>query len=124
MFNILLILVGILLVMTVGAALQCYKTLRNAQKEYEKAKDAVEDIVLSFNRQLNHEAGKSERLALKVEAISSKIGGTLKKSEEGEKSLQALESRIASALEDRDRTLSRLEEVEKKTCDAISSQAT
>ncbi len=58
-----LILVGVLLAVTVGAAIKYYKQLRRVQREYEKAEQVVEDIVLSFNRQIRQEADKLELVA-------------------------------------------------------------
>ena len=46
------VLIIVLLAGTVVAAVEYYKQIRKAQKEYDKARDYVEDIVLSFNREL------------------------------------------------------------------------
>ena len=50
------VLAGVLLAATTFAAIEYYRQLRRAQREYEKARDSVEDIVLSFNRELKREA--------------------------------------------------------------------
>ena len=84
MTEVLLVLVGILLAVTVGAAAEYYRQLRRVQREYEKAKEVVEDIVVSFNRQLKREAGRVEVVAYKVEAISSKGDRALKRAGEVE----------------------------------------
>jgi len=77
MDDILVVLVTCLSVTTVAAAIEYYRYLRRAQKEYERAKAAVDDIVLSFNRQFKREAEKLEVIAYKVESIASKTSGTL-----------------------------------------------
>ncbi|MDH5755027.1 MAG: hypothetical protein OEY95_07510, partial [Candidatus Bathyarchaeota archaeon] len=82
MTEVLLILVGVLLAATVGAAVEYYRQLRKVQREYGKAKEAVGDIVLSFNRQLKREAEKLELVAYKVEAVSSKSDRAIKRAEE------------------------------------------
>ena len=64
---------------TASAAIEYYRLLQRAQKQYEKAKEAVDDIVLSFNRQLQQEAAKLEIVAYKVEALSSRSDGVLKR---------------------------------------------
>jgi hypothetical protein len=120
--EVILILVGVLLAVTVGAAIKYYKQLRRAQREYEKAEQVVEDIVLSFNRQIRHEAGKLELVAYKVEAVSSKTAKALKKAEEIDKKLLPLESKIGVALGDREKLLTRLDDVDKKVCDTVVSQ--
>ena len=117
-----LILAGVLLAVTVGAAIKYYKQLRKVQREYEKAEQVVEDIVLSFNRQIRQEANKLELVAYKVEAVSSKSDKALRKAEEVDKKLLPLESKIGAALGDREKLLMRLDEVDKKVCDTVVSQ--
>jgi len=117
-----LILAGVLLAVTVGAAIKYYKQLRRVQREYEKAEQVVEDIVLSFNRQIRQEANKLELVAYKVEAVSSKSDKALRKAEEIDKKLLPLESKIGAALEDREKLLMKLDEVDKKVRDTVVSQ--
>jgi len=120
--DVLLILVGVLLAATVGAAVEYYKQLRRVKKEYEKAKEVVGDIVLSFNRQLKREAEKLELVAYKVEAVSSKSDRAIKRAEEVEKKLHALKPKISVASEDKEKMLARLDEINKKVRDAVASQ--
>jgi hypothetical protein len=120
----LLVLVGVLLAVTVGAAVEYYRQLRRVQKEYEKAKEVVEDIVLSFNRQLKRESEKLETVAYKVGAISSKGDTALKRAEEVEKRFHTLEPKIDVVLEDKENMLAKLGEIDKKTCDTVASQET
>lgn len=117
-----LILVGVLLAVTVGAAIKYYKQLRRVQREYEKAQQVVEDIVQSFNRQIRQEADKLELVAYKVEAVSSKSDKALRKAEEVDKKLLPLEGKIGVTLEDREKLLMRLDEVDKKVRDTVVSQ--
>jgi len=120
--DVLLVLVGILTAMTVGAAVEYYRQLRRVQREYGKAKEVVEDIVLSFNRQLKREAERLEIVAYKVGAISSKGDSALKRATEVEKQLHTLEPKISVVLEDREKMLVKLGEIDKKVCDATASQ--
>jgi len=120
--EVILILVGVLLAVTVGAAIKYYKQLRRVQREYEKAEQVVEDIVLSFNRQIRQEADKLELVAYKVEAVSSKSDKALRKAEEVDKKLLPLEGKIGVTLGDREKLLMRLDEVDKKVRDTVVSQ--
>jgi len=120
--EVLLILVGVLLAVTVSAAVEYYRQIRRVQKEYEKAREAVDDIVLSFNRQLKQEAEKLEFVAHKVEAVSSKSDRYLSKAEEVDKKVQTLEAKIGAVLEDREKMLARLGEIDKIVRDAAASQ--
>ena len=74
-------LVGVLLAITVGATIAYYRLIRRAQAEYEKAKDIVEDVVLSFNRELHRETEKLDVIAYKIEGNSAKIEAGVKKIE-------------------------------------------
>ena len=124
MDEVILILAGVLLTVTVGAAIKYYKQLRRVQGEYEKAGEVVEDIVLSFNRQIRQEADKLELVAYKVEATSSKSDRALMRAEEVDKKLLPLESKIDATLQEREKLLTRLDEVDKKVRDAVASQET
>lgn len=118
----LLVLLSILLGTTLIAAVEYYRQLRKAHREYEKARDAVDDIVLSFNRQFKHEAERLEALGYKVEAAASRTDGALRKTETLDGMLRALESKIATDLEDRKSVSTRLVDLEKKTSDFVASQ--
>ncbi|MEM3458228.1 MAG: MarR family transcriptional regulator [Candidatus Bathyarchaeia archaeon] len=122
--DILLILVGMLSAATVGAAIEYYRQLRRVQREYEKAREVVEDIVLSFNRQLRQEAGKLETVAYKVHSISSKSDSAVSKAENVDKQLHVLETKLNGVVEDKDKMLARLEEVDKKLRDIVASHET
>ena len=122
MAEVLLVLVGILIAMNVGAAVEYYRQLRRVQREYGKAKEVVEDIVLSFNRQLKREAERLEIVAYKVGGISSKGDRALKRATEVEKQLHTLEPKIGVVLEDREKMLVKLAEIDKKVRDTIVSQ--
>jgi chromosome segregation ATPase len=124
MVEFLLVLTGILLAATVGAAFEYYRQIRKAQKEYEKAREAVEDIVLSFNRELKREADNLEIVAFKVEGIAAKADNSFKKADIVEKKIAPLESSINSITESSTRVLARLTEVDTKMRDVEASQET
>jgi small-conductance mechanosensitive channel len=120
----LLILVGVLLAATVGAALEYYRQVRKAQREYEKAKEAVEDIVLSFNRELKREADKLEIMAFKVEGSASKADTSLKRIDAIEKKIAPLEGQVNAISENNASILARLTDVDAKTRDIRAANET
>lgn len=122
MTDFIMVLAGVLFSITIGAALEYYSQLRKAQKEYEKARGVVDDIVLSFNRQFQREAEKLESVAYKVETAESKNDGALKKADETAAMLAALEAKIAGDLQFAEKILPRMDEIERKTRDAATSQ--
>lgn len=122
MTEFLLVLLGVLLVITVGAAGEYYRQIRKIRKEGEAAKEVVGDIVLSFNRQLRRQDEKLELVAYKVEAVSSKSDRAFKKAEEGERQLRSFTSKANVSAEDREKLLVQIGEIDKVVRDAIASQ--
>lgn len=120
--DVLLVLLSILFVATVTAAVEYYRQLRKAKREYEKAKGAVEDIVLSFNRQLRHEAEKLEAIAYKVEAVATRDDGAQKRVEEIGRKVTSLETTMSNDLQNRERLANQLSNIEKQARDAVASQ--
>ena len=120
--DLLLILLSVLLVVLGVAAVEYYRRIRRAQREYEKARGTVEDMILSFNRQFKHEAQKLEIVGYKVEAAASRSDGALKRAEELDGMMRALESKVATDLEDRKSFSARLAELEKAASDFVASQ--
>jgi DNA-binding MarR family transcriptional regulator len=113
--EILLTLIGVLLAATIGASVEYYRQIRKAQKEYEKAKEAVEDIVLSFNRELKREADRLELVAYRVEGSTAKADISIKKVENIENKFAPIENQLDTISENNDRILSKIADVDKKT---------
>jgi hypothetical protein len=122
MDEILVALATALSVATVAAAIEYYRYLRRAQKEYERAKAAVDDIVLSFNRQFKREAEKLEVIAFKVESIASKTSGTLDIAKDFGKRMDAVEMKAKTDTESIGRTVERLDLIEGRLRDVGTSQ--
>ena len=115
MIEVLLILVGVLLAATIGASVEYYRQIRKAQKEYEKAKDSVEDIALSFNRELKRETNRLELVAYKVEGNTAKADTSLKRVDNVEKKIAPIESKLRAISESDASVLSKIAEVDTKT---------
>jgi len=122
--EVLLTLIGVLLAVTVGASVEYYRQIRKAQKEYEKARDAVEDIVLSFNRELKREADRLELVAYKVEGTAAKADASLKTVESIEKKIAPIESKLSAVSENNASVLSKIAEVDTKTRNIEAAQQT
>ena len=89
-------LLAVLLLATATASVEYYRQVRKAQKEYQKAKGIVEDIVLSFNRELKRDADKLDVIAFKIEGNLAKAESSLKKVDMLEKRIAPLENQISS----------------------------
>jgi DNA-binding MarR family transcriptional regulator len=120
----LLVLVGILLVATTGASVEYYRQVRKAQKEYEKARDTVEDIVLSFNRELRREAEGLEALVLKVEGMTAKVDTSIKKADGVEKKFAPMVKQLGNSAGSSERILSKMAEIDKRSLEVAAAQET
>ena len=89
-------LVGVLLSVIVGATVEYYRLIRRAQSEYEKAKEIVESVVLSFNRELKRETEKLDIVAYKIEGNSAKIEAGIGKIDSFEKKLMPIEEQLSA----------------------------
>ncbi|MCW4006624.1 MAG: MarR family transcriptional regulator [Candidatus Bathyarchaeota archaeon] len=88
------VLLGVLLSVTGYAALEYHRRLRMAQKEYEKARGLVEDIVLSFNREIRREDEKIDAVEFKVEDASLRADSGLRKMDGFERRIEPLEEQV------------------------------
>jgi DNA-binding CsgD family transcriptional regulator len=111
----LLVLIGVLLAATIGASVEYYRQIRKAQKEYEKAREAVEDIVLSFNRELRREADRLELVAYKVEGNAAKVDTSLKRAGSIEEKMVLIKSKLRAISENDANILSKIAGVDAKT---------
>jgi len=65
-----------------------------AHKEYEKARDFIEDIVLSFDRELKRESDRFESMASKVEGSFAKADASFRKTDSIEKKITPIEEQL------------------------------
>ena len=87
---------GFFLVIIVTFSAEYYRQVRKAQKEYLKARDIIEEIVLSFNRELKHQSERLDIVTFKVEGESAKADGSAEKPENVEKKIQFVQEQIDS----------------------------
>jgi len=109
------LLLGVLLATTIVASVEYYIQVRKAQEEYKKARESVEDIVLSFNRELKREADRLELVAYKVEGSTAKANASLKKAESIEEKIAPIESKVKSIAGNDEKLLLKIAEVATKT---------
>ncbi len=87
----------LLIIMAIGitvTSIEYYKQISKAKKEYDKAKGIIEDIVISFNRELKREANKLEVITYKVDGSLAKSDNSLKKIESIEKIVFPIKEKI------------------------------
>lgn len=91
-----LILVSVLSALTLVVAILYSKRIREAQEKYAEAKDTVEDVVISFNRQLQRQEDKLEASVHKVSALSGRCESLTQKLEDQRIEVQGLAERVES----------------------------
>ncbi len=117
-----LVILSSLLVITAAGSVEYYRQIRKAQKEYEKSKTLVEDIVLSFMRELARESDRLEALAFKVEGNLAKIDTSSEMIDNLEKKLAPLENQIGSILLDKANVMPELAGLDSKIKDVEGVQ--
>lgn len=122
--EILLVLTGVLLTATIVASIEYFRQVRKAQKEYEKARESVEDIVLSFNRELQREAKRLELVAYKVEGSTAKANASYKRVDTIEQKIAPIESKVRAIIRNDETVLSKIAEVNTKTNNIEAIQKT
>jgi len=122
MDELILVLLGCLATATVFSSVVYYRKLRRAQKEYERARSAVEDIVLSFNRQFKREAERLESVGYKIESLTSKTETSLTMAEDVSKRMDTVQARVSTDDDRRSQITGRLDEMDKKLRDTLTSQ--
>jgi chromosome segregation ATPase len=119
-----LTLIGFLLAVTVGAAYQYYRLIRKAKSEYDKAREIVEEVVTSFNRDLRRETGKVDSVVYRTDGNASKLDTATKRIDNVEKRLTPIDAQLNSVLGESQRVTSALAEASVKMRDIEGSQET
>ena len=84
------VVAGFLAVLTVVVAIVYRRRIEEAHGEYVKAKSAVDDIVLSFNRQLHSQEERLGATSQKVDVLSSRTELLAERLEAQKRDLNAL----------------------------------
>lgn len=106
----------------VVAAIEYYRHLVKIREEYEKAREAFDDVILSFSREFKRTAENMESIAYKVEAVSSRSSEALKRVETLEGKISVLETKVSITPKEWEKVQVRLDEIEKKARDVAASQ--
>ena len=117
-----LIVTTFLLLVTIGFAILYYRRIKRAHKMYDEAKDAVGDVVISFNKQLQRQENKLGVVAYKTEVLASKSDAAAKKLKIHDKQLSDLADEVEAFSGVEKKVSAQIEEMSKKVDDAIAKQ--
>ena len=87
----------LLIIMAIGitiTSIEYYKQISKAKEEYDKAKGIIEDIVLSFNRELKREANKLEGITYKIDGSLAKSDNSIERIKNIEKIVLPIKEKI------------------------------
>jgi len=93
------------LLLTMATILVYYKRIRQASKAYEEAKNAVGDVVISFDKQLSRQGEQLGSTMQRIEAQAAK-------SDKLARRLDEQESRVSASLVNLDSKITKLPDVE------------
>ncbi|MGD8565114.1 MAG: hypothetical protein PVF96_02045 [Candidatus Bathyarchaeota archaeon] len=122
MIDPILIFTAILFVMTAGSAFEYYRQVRKARQEYYKAKEALDYMVLSFNREIQRQTERIEAINYKVNGNASKSMRALSKLDNIENKFHDLTLEISHTKEGRNEMLIKIKDANEKVSKALKSQ--
>lgn len=114
MYDLLLMVTILLLFATVVTVVLYNKRLRRVHEEYEKAKDIVEEIIISFNRQVQELGNRLRLTDYKTEGVSSKFEKIEKKVQGQDQQLAHVTTKVESLLEVEHKVASQIKSMSKR----------
>lgn len=114
MYDLLLMVTILLLFATIVTVVLYNKQLKRVHEEYEKAKDIVEEIIISFNRQVQELGNRLRLTDYKTEGVSSKFEKIEKKVQGQDQQLAHVTAKVESLLEVEHKVASQIKSMSKR----------
>ena len=89
-------LVSTLLVLTLAFTLLYSKRIKDAHRKYSEAKGIIDEIITSFNRQLDNQNSRVENIKKRIDVVSGRNLITAEELEKQEKKIEALRESLKS----------------------------
>lgn len=122
MVNLILLVAIFLLFVTAIASAAYYKEIRKVQKEYERAKDVIGDVIVSVNTDIERERQKLSVVSGKTEMLLSENGKIQRKIEGYNDQLSKLATKVEDVSGLEPNLSAQFEEMRKSLADVINSQ--
>jgi len=116
-------LVSTLLVLTLAFTLLYSRRIRDAHRKYAKAKGIIDEIITSFNRQLDNQNSRVENVKKRIDVVSGRNLITAEELEKQEKKIEALRESLKSRSPWKGE-VSRIDNLEKELAKASLSKET
>ncbi len=114
MYDLLLMVTILLLFATIVTVVLYNKQLKRVHEEYEKAKDIVEEIIISFNRQVQELGNRLRLTDYKTEGVSSKFEKIEKKVQGQDQQLAHVTAKVEGLLEVEHKVASQIKSMSKR----------
>ena len=111
-----------LLLMTGGASVLYYRRIRKAYKQYHEAKSVVDDVIISFNKQLRTQENRLNAVAHKTEVNASQSERTAKRMKEYEGQLTNFTTKIKPISEIEQKVSAKIDDVDKRMNEIFTKQ--
>lgn len=121
MFDFVILISFVWSVAAIVFAVEYYRHLSKVKSEYERAKEAFNQVLLSFSRELKRVAENVETVAYKVEALSAKSEEALDRAKKVEGNMENLETKITATLENWNKISVQVSDLEKQISDITAS---
>ena len=122
LFDLVLVVALFLLFITLVAFVLYYRRIKSVQKEYEKAKGLVSDVVVSVNRDLQRQGEKIASISGKAETLLSETQRVLSKLKENDIRITKLESDITLFPEIEPKLSTQINDVGKRVEEIVTAQ--
>ncbi|MEA2089563.1 MAG: winged helix DNA-binding protein [Thermoproteota archaeon] len=120
--DLVLLLTLLLSTWTASVFVLYYQRLRRLGEEYEKAKNVVEDIVISFNKELKTEKAQISSVAWETKTLSSQSKKVLDRVREFERSLKRVREKVKKIPEVERKVSVETSRLNKKLHDVVTTQ--
>jgi len=122
MYDPFLVATILLLLMTGGATVLYYRRIRKAYKEYDEAKSVVDDVIISFNKQLRTQENGLNVVAHKTQVIASQSEKTAKRMKECEEQLAKFTAKMKPISEVEQKVSAEIENMGKRMNEIFTKQ--
>lgn len=112
----------LLLLVTGGASVVYYRRIKRVAKEYEVAKDVVEDVIISFNKQLQRQENRLNVVAHKTEVAASQSERTARGIKKHEEQLTKITAKIEPVSGVQQKISAQIESISKRINDVATEQ--
>lgn len=124
MYDLVLVVTILLLSVTGGASLLYYRQVKRASRKYEEAKRVVDDVVLSFNRELRKQKNTFNDFVCKTGVVASQSEEAIRRIGECESRLTEITTKTKAASKVNQKISAQIEDMNSRINEIFTQQKT